>query len=72
MNPITVCPTADGLSRLINGQLPESEIESLLNHLQECPQCVQKVGTLSDPSVTSDLHAAGTMPEMGKGRTSSR
>ena len=72
MNPITVCPTADGLSRLINGQLPESESNHCSTTSKSARNASRKwARSATHPSPVS-LHAAGTMPEMGKGHTSSR
>jgi hypothetical protein len=46
------CPSADELSRLVLGTLPEADLEWIVRHLDGCPTCEASVRTLeslSDP-----------------------
>src|SRR4051794_31872317 len=46
MPRLAVCPDADRYQRLVALQLTAVEAEELLQHLEDCPSCAQKVAAL--------------------------
>lgn len=65
MVPIATCPPADRLNRLICGELSEAEVESLVEHIKDCPHCVPAIQMLNDSIVRSDLRAAARLTDSG-------
>jgi hypothetical protein len=56
MSEPRACPTPEGLSRFLRGELPEPEARTLEEHLTGCNTCVETLSTLgSDDSLVEGL-----------------
>src|SRR5688572_8866849 len=61
MVKIPACPDIEKYESLARGQLPPEELESLVQHLELCSQCVGRVQTLKPGDTLVDVvRAAGT------------
>jgi len=65
-----VCPDFTQYKKLATGQLASPDKEALLDHLEACPACVQRVEALSDKDTLVDLiRQARTLGDCPVGET---
>jgi serine/threonine protein kinase len=55
MKTTAACPELSQCEKLITGQLPSPEIDSLLDHMASCDACVQQVEALLEKDTLVDL-----------------
>ncbi len=47
--PESTCPTSDELSAMLGGRLDESRLETVLEHVDQCQQCQQRIEDVEAP-----------------------
>ncbi len=64
--PETACPSPDELAQMLNGILEDSRLESVLEHVDHCQDCQQKIECIQtvDPLAESlaDLNGRELRP----------